>query len=88
MTGTPGFFTAGRWGEACREDVQLLMHIFDGELVVPFMPNNGLEVFLNVCTNDKDHLAKAGAFGVEDGIVDDGFLIRADDVELFQAAIA
>ena len=46
------------------------------------------EVFLKVFANNKDNLSEPCLDGIVDGIVHDGFTIRAKSVELFQPAIA
>ena len=46
------------------------------------------EVFFKVFANNKDYLSEPCLDGILDGIVHDGFTIRAKTIELFQPTIA
>lgn len=83
VSGAPRFFASFGDGEAFGEVVHFLKGVDDldemGKAVADFFFELGGEVL----ADDKNHLGEAGADGIEDGIIEDGFAMGAHRVNLF-----
>ena len=83
----PGFHTPFGDTEAFRQLVKGLVDIFNWDTkflrVVHFLEGLG-----EVLADDEDHLAETGAFGVVNGIIEDGLIVGADAVHLLQGTVS
>jgi len=86
--GAPGFFAEFGIDARRHKAVFFLEHVCYRnaafEAIADFFFKRGFDVF----ANNKDYFAEAGADGVVDGILYDGFLVGAYAVYLLEAAIA
>lgn len=87
LGGAPGFDAAFWDGEAVGEVVEALEGVVDGDFLVEFAADFGFEFVFKIAADDEDDFVEAGAEGVEDGVVEDGFAMWTHGVELFEAAV-
>ena len=73
----PGLGAPGWHAESRRNLVQFLEDVVNCDALFKTRAHNLFERLFNILADDKNQLAKSGAHGVEDGIVDDGFAARA-----------
>ena len=64
-----------------------LKDIIDGGLFFKPGADSLLECLLDVFADDEHEPAEPGAKGVEDGVIDNGFAVGSDGVNLFEAAV-
>ena len=87
VVGAPRLLAVGRAGEAFGERIERLEHEFARDFVLIFGEHDVAEVFFEILTDDENELAETGMDGIVDGIVHDGLPLRAEGVELLEAAV-
>ena len=87
LGGSPGLGAAGGDGEAWGNVLERLEDVIDGDALFETRADGFAECLLDVFADDEDELAEAGAEGVVDGVVDDGFAGGADGVDLLETAV-
>ena len=83
VAGAPGFDAAAGDGEIAGQIRDVLIHQRDGQ--VGLEPGNDAlpEDGFAFAPDDKNDAAKAGAFGIEDGIIEEGLAVRTHGIGLF-----
>ena len=83
----PRLLASGRHGVSGRQLVDGLEGEADVDAAGELRGDTFAEILFEIRADDEDHLAEAGAQGVEDGIIEDGLAGRAHRVDLLQAAV-
>ena len=87
MVGTPRFGAVGGASVSFGELVGGLEYYFNGYMALVFSEDFFTEVVFEVFTDYENDFTEAGAYGVVDGVVHDGFAVGAELVELFKTAV-
>lgn len=87
VVGTPRFGAFGGTGVSFGKFVGRLENDFNGYMALVFSEDFFTEVVLKVFTYYENDFTEAGAYGVVDGVVHDGFAVGAELVELFKTAV-
>jgi hypothetical protein len=87
LAGAPRLGAIRRKGKTRRQLAQFLKDIFNGQTLLEPRANGFAEGGLDLVADHEDEFSKPGAYGVEDGIINDGFAVRSDGVNLFEAAV-
>src|SRR5580693_4693231 len=88
MQRTPRPAAAYRDGKSRRKFIEFLKDVFNRDMSFKPCTDGVLERMLNVLANNEHDLTESGTKCVVDRIVDDGFTMRADWINLLEAAVA
>ena len=87
VVGSPRFYTAFGNGKTLGKVIEFLEDQLHGNDMGIFFENLFPEIFLEQVAYDKNDFSKSPSNGIVNGIIHDGFSIRTETVELFEASI-